>query len=178
LSVADCPSQLWRRQAESDRVAGSLLKAAGGMAACQVMAKHQQSVEKCVKWLAAAVAEAGLGRIPQKYYYRHQVGEIMSHLRRRHWREGDRDVWQKVHAMLGTLESEVDWLCGLAPRAPESGQIHGRNTEYPFELSQGSWDCPASEATFGPHELQRAEDLTHRLFAGTAEVVSALARQP
>ena len=175
--MAEAGGRLWISQAESDRWAAErLFDPAHPRSYCQTIAKCQQTVEKSVKAVAAAMRD----RFPITVAigYGHEVDRLASALRRRRpARAGDPgDIQSRVNRLLNDHAIvEIKALESLIPRRPPPGQLHARNTEYPFERIAGDWTAPASGA-FTEAEVQRFRQLADRIHAGSGRIVSILRR--
>jgi len=144
-------SEAWLVQAAADLVAGEkLFQKDDATSYCQAIAKYQQTVEKSVKAMVAAVNELGSeltvtpSHVPTK--------EIDALLILRNAIDN-----ASVRRLAKTFEMHrkaVEDLCRLAPRWPDDGKNFARNTEYPF-LLDGKWTAPVVQGSF---TLQEAKD--------------------
>ena len=177
--MPDPDASLWVSQAESDRLGASrLFDAADHRTFCQTIAKHQQSVEKSVKAIGAAVRDAGIVTLPRSHYYSHDVDTLISALRRLPRPKDNRDIQGRIDKLLGEHHrAEIKALCNLAPRRPGPGGLHQRNSEYPFETAPGTWTAPALPGAFDARDVIRFAKLSERIYEGTRQIVSALRRR-
>ncbi|MCC7491123.1 MAG: HEPN domain-containing protein [Fimbriimonadaceae bacterium] len=148
------PSRQWLEQAQADyRAAEILAGSAEPGQCCQASAKCQQAVEKALKGVATLLVESGeQTAVPQ--LYEHRVDRFMTTIRRFRRPLGYR---QRVQQDFGdtTLSHRVAVLCALAPQRPEPGQLHARNTEYPYEVAADHWTHPAAPGQFTTLEVEQ-----------------------
>lgn len=177
--MPDPGADLWLSQADSDRHGATrLFSAVDYRTYCQTIAKYQQTVEKSVKAIAAAVHDAGIVSLPTSHYYKHDVDTLISALRHLPKPRDNRDIQYRIDRLLNEHHrSEIRALCGLAPKKPVPGAIHARNSEYPYETAPGTWTTPARAGSFALHEVERFRQLSDRLYEGTRQIVSALRRR-
>ena len=173
------PAALWVSQANSDRYAATrLYDSADHRTYCQAIAKHQQTVEKSVKAIAAAVGDASIATVPDVHYYRHDVDKLVSVLRHLPKPKDQREVVGQIGGLLSEYRrSEIKALCDLAPKKPSPGSLHARNNEYPYETTPGNWTAPALPGAFDSHEVDRFSHLADAVYEGARKIVSALRRQ-
>ena len=143
-------SEAWIIQVRSDfNAAERLLIEAESKTYCQAISKYQQTVEKSVKAMVAAVNDLGIlfmtitpSHLPDK-----EIKALRS-LRR---------AIDILDRMFERHSSEIERLCKLAPHWPDDGKTFLRNTEYPF--SQGTeWIAPAEDGVFTIQEVKLARD--------------------
>jgi HEPN domain-containing protein len=171
-------ARLWLNQARSDyRASSRLLDDQDHETYCQAIAKYQQVVEKSVKAIAAAIRDAGIS--PIYTGFTHEVEKIVSALVLLPRGKGPTDIKDRIKALLNEgHRSEIRALCALAPKRPGPGELARRNTEYPFQRSDGSWIAPHDEGAFDLSDVERFRALATRIIEGSARTVSALERLP
>ena len=169
-------SWAWLSQARADRRAAELLLKSDE-SPCHGIAMCQQTVEKGVKALVVALREARI--LNMHVGYRHEVVRFVEALIRLP-RANDRRNLQNHLCGLFNQETRrgIRELDSLAPKRPEPGALHARNTEYPFQLTDQEWTCPAAEAHFDEEEIQRFRGLAHRIVDSAARIISAIRRMP
>lgn len=171
---------LWISQADSDLIAAArVYNKADHRTWCQAIAKHQQVVEKSIKAIAAAAQDAGMGAgIKKKYYYRHPVDKIISALRHPASRKDPNAIQAQIDKLLCQFNrDEIGDLSDLAPGGkPDSGVLHAKNTEYPYETASGVWTAPALVGAFTTQDVCRFATLSKRIYQGSHQIVSALRR--
>lgn len=160
-------------QAKADRKAAErFVEDDAGTGRCHAIAKWQQTVEKAIKSIVAALHQAGI--LGAGYYPRHDVERYVGALIRLPRQPGHQTVQSKLHGLLDQqTRAGIRALDGLAPRRPA-----GRNTEYPFQDDMGQWTYPAAPGVFSEEEVGRFRELAHRVLEGAARIVSALRRRP
>jgi len=143
--------------------------------ACHSIAKHQQTVEKSVKAIVAALSERGIIRVATGF--RHTVERLVSALVHLPHSPGNKDLQGRIHGLLNEHHrAEIDALCLLAPKRPDPGQLARRNTEYPYQNADGSWRAPADDGSFREAEVDRFRRLAYRIHGGSCRIVSAASR--
>ena len=170
-------ARLWLEQAKSDLEAGNFLLQADSVSQCHTIAKYQQTVEKAIKAMVAALNEAGIvGNDPT---FRHEVDtelNVLIHLPRM---AENKDVQNLIHGILnGFRRDEIRALGVLSPQRPAPGQRARRNTEYPFQTDTGDWITPFSTGPFTVEEARRFQETASRVSVGASQVLTALARRP
>ncbi len=175
--MAEASGDLWISQANSDLWAAErLFDAAQPRSYCQAIAKCQQTVEKSVKALTAALRDRFIFRPDSKVFYKHEVDELASALRRLSMRSDPADIRSALSRMLTPHHiAEIKALQTLIPRKPPAGGLHARNTEYPFELLAGEWTAPALNA-FTDLDVRRFRQLAEHIYSATNRIVSILRR--
>jgi HEPN domain-containing protein len=176
--MPDPGANLWISQAQSDlRGAASIYDANDHRTYCQAIARYQQTVEKAIKAIAAAVRDAGIETVPVSHYYKHDVEKLVSALRHLPHPNDRRDIKSSINTLLNQYHrEEITALSQLAPKRPNAGELHVRNTEYPYEIEAGVWTAPALPGAFSQHDVRRFEQLAERIYHGTRQIVSALRR--
>lgn len=169
------PPGLWLAQASSDYRAAGILQRNSGEGLhlrCQVISKNQQAVEKSVKALATLLEEARFIRFPQRQLYSHKVDRLLEAMevalpttKSAVFREACR-ILQVKHA--------ISALCSLAPSAPATGDVHARNTEYPYETAPGAWVIPAGESSFSERDVRESHFLATTAITRATRAVNAL----
>ncbi|MBI1783718.1 HEPN domain-containing protein [Candidatus Sumerlaeota bacterium] len=160
----------WFRQAESDLVAASILRAEADKSDrinlyCQCIAKYQQAVEKSVKGLL--VSAGGRPRM------KHDVERYVSILLRMIAAKDAKRELMKLFSQ--NLRADLRAIDNLFPLSETAGGR--RNTEYPFWIKQG-WIAPADKGVFSRSEIDRFQQTAHDTFYGCRKIVSAIQRGP
>jgi HEPN domain-containing protein len=165
-------SYAWLQQAISDRAAAERLSGdKNGAEWCHAIAKYQQTVEKAIKAIVAAL-HISTG-------YQHDVGHFVDVLIRLPRKAGNRDIANNLSRWLDTnTRTAIRSLDTLAPKRPAPGQPHRRNTEYPFRDPQDRWTYPAARAVFSSAEIEQFRNLSHRIARVAEQVISAIRRAP
>jgi len=152
-------SAAWVVQFRSDFAAAELLlQKADATTYCQAISKYQQTVEKSVKAMVAAVNDLGSDLTVTASHL--PVTEIDSLLQLR--RVIDNVSVDRLAQIFRQHRLAVEGLCKLAPKWPEDGQSFARNTEYPFVID-GKWSAPAVDGAFTLQETVNAQ-ITARAF--------------
>lgn len=160
------------KQARMDHQAAERFAQEGPTEWCQVIAKHQQCVEKSVEALIEALSESG--RINASLPLRHEVEPLISLLIHLPRASRNRAIQNQLHSLFDqTVRGDIRALDALIPRIDPI-----RNTEYPFRTPAGEWTYPAAADTFTREELQRFRSLARRVIDGTELLIYALRRQP
>ncbi len=163
-------SSAWIVQVESDFAgAERLLQKSDATSYCQAISKYQQTVEKSVKAMVAAVNDLGSDLAVTASHL--PVNEIDALLRLR--RVIDNASVDRLAKIFKQHRAAVETLCGLAPRWPEDGKSFARNTEYPF-LSGGKWTAPAVEGTFTLEETINAQSTAKAFHRAAIEFVQSV----
>jgi HEPN domain-containing protein len=175
---AEPGANLWISQADSDLLAATRVYDAGDhRTCCQAIAKHQQTVEKSVKAIRAALHE-GLIVSVSSGRNSHDVTKLASALRRPGDPADPTDIQHHINKLLCEhCINEIKAISALAPKLPKGGGLHERNTEYPYERLAGDWVAPALQGGFTTHEVQRFSVLAKRVYEGARQIVSALRRR-
>ena len=175
--MAEAKGHLWISQANSDLWAAErLFDAAQPRSYCQAIAKCQQTVEKSVKAVAAALRDRFIFRPDGKVFYKHEVNELASALRRLSTGDDPVNIRAAVSRMLTPHQiAEIKALQMVIPRKPPPGALHARNTEYPFEVLAGEWTAPALNA-FTAAEVRRFRQLADHIYSAANRIVSVLQR--
>jgi hypothetical protein len=171
-------SRAWLEQALSDRSTAELLAAGEDVGRwCHAIAKYQQAVEKAVKAIVVALREARMSF--NEIGYRHEVQpfvRILTHVPRA---RGRPDIAGHLSRLLDQrTRDSIRELEALIPKQPPRGELHRRNTEYPFQATRSQWTFPAARDTFSLEEVQRFRDLSHRIADGASRIIVALRRAP
>jgi len=176
--MPDPGANLWISQANSDwRAADLVYDETDHRTYCQAISKYQQTVEKSIKAVAAALQGAGVKSVRREYYYDHNLDDLISALRRSPYPRKAQHVQARICEVLSDYYYlEINALSSLAPRKPQRGALHARNTEYPYESAQGVWTAPALLGEFNKHEVLRFYRLAERIYERTREIVSAIDR--
>ena len=171
-------SLAWLQQAFADRTAAERFNADNeGKTRCHALAKWQQTVEKAIKAVVAALRQAGVLHI--EIGYRHEVERFMSVLLRLPHAEDNRAVQQHLKRLLDeNTRAGIRSLDALVPQRPGPGERPRRNTEYPFQNPEGQWTYPAAEEVFSSEEVRRFRGLAFRIVDGAGRIISAIRRAP
>jgi HEPN domain-containing protein len=166
----------WLRQARADLSAAARFHdSKDDSTACQAVAKHQQTVEKSVKAIVAAVDDRGIMSIQTGFS--HDVERLISALMHLPRRPGNRDIQNRINGLFNEHHrGEIKAICLLAPQRPGPRRLAGRNTEYPYQNPDGSWRAPADPGSFDRKDVERFRLLATRVCDGSARVVSAVYR--
>ncbi len=174
--MANDQAWVWLRQAASDYLAASnCCKSSDATTFCHAIAKYQQTVEKSVKAIAAALKDRGRWTVP--IAFKHDVQKLVSSMIRLRHTLLDKGVHSSIRGLFhpGNFH-EIEVICSLAPEKPGPGQLARRNTEYPYQNADGSWRAPGDVGSFFAKEVDRFNKLAHRILEGSTGIVSALYR--
>ena len=176
--MPDPGPRLWVSQADADLHASKLVyDVADHRTYCQSISKHQQTVEKSIKAIAAALRDADITKVKDKHYYDHNVKKLIEALLHAPMSKDHREVLGQIMGLLNNWQRlQIDELSALAPKKPSPGELHRRNTEYPYEKAPGDWTAPALLESFTPHDVVRFLQLACRICQGTKNIVKALRR--
>jgi len=168
----------WLQQAVADRrAAEQFAGSAEGWARCHALAKCQQTVEKALKAVVAALRDATILHI--EIGYRHEVARFLKVLIRLPHAAANRAIQRHLQLFLNQdTRYGIRALDALAPRAPAPGQGLRRNTEYPFHDADGNWTYPAADNTFTPEETERFRQLAYRILDNVSRLLTAIRRTP
>ena len=168
----------WLQQALADRQAAERFAgSAEGWTRCHALAKCQQTVEKAIKALVAALRDAGVLHL--EIGYRHEVERFLKVLIRLPHAADHRAIQRHLQSFLNQdTRNGIRSLDALAPRAPAPGERPRRNTEYPFHDTGGSWTYPAAEDIFLAEEVERFRQLAHRIVDNAGRIIRAIRRTP
>jgi HEPN domain-containing protein len=163
----------WIRQAASDFRSAEY--SVGIQDACQAIAKYQQVVEKSVKAIAEGFYDRKLSSGPMRAG--HDVDRLISTLLSVRLRKSNVKLAQRITGLFNEpRRDQIRSICRLAPNRPAAGQLQARNTEYPFQNSDGTWRAPADPGSFGRPEVDRFRQLAHDLGDGARRIVSTIYR--
>jgi HEPN domain-containing protein len=142
---------------------------------CQAIAKCQQTVEKGVKSVVAALDEA---RVVQMRIGRdHGVERFVQVLRRLPRRPENQGIQGTIDWWLDERwRAEIHAIDALVPRFPAPGALAALNTEYPFQAPDASWRAPAESGTFNLESVERFLRLAEHVHVGASKVRSAIKR--
>ena len=168
----------WLQQAIADRQAAErFADSAEGWGRCHALAKCQQTVEKAIKAVVAALRDARILHI--EIGYRHEVARFLNVLIRLPHAATNRAIQRHLQSFLNQdTRDGIRALDALAPRAPAPGQPLRRNTEYPFHDADGNWTYPAANNTFSAKEVERFRQLAYRIVDNAARIITAIRRAP
>lgn len=163
-------SAAWIVQVESDFAAAEmLLVKTNATTYCEAISKYQQTVEKSVKAMAAAVNDLGSDLTVTASHL--PVSEIDGLLRLR--RVIDNASVNRLAKIFNQHRTAVEDLCRLAPRWPDDGESFARNTEYPFIIN-GEWTAPAVGKTFTLQEAASAQSTARALHKAAIDFVESV----
>jgi hypothetical protein len=163
------------RAAERDR---AFAKGSEPPSWCYTIAKYQQAVEKSIKSIVAALRECGVRGV-SPIGYDHHVQNHLRLLRRLPSGGAGRSIQSKLKEFLDPrTRNGIRNLENLAPRKPSPGELHSRNTEYPFNAASGAWTYPAAPDSFSFAEVSEFKALMVRVYYYATNIVSALRRGP
>lgn len=166
----------WFTQATSDVASAKrVLQQADPSTYCQVIAKCQQTVEKGVKSVVAALDEARVVQMP--IGRAHGVERFVQALRRLPRRQENQDIQATIDWWLDEhRRGEIHAIDALAPKFPAPDGLAALNTEYPFQREDGSWRAPAEAGAFEFGTVERFLRLAEHVHVGAAKVRSAIKR--
>ena len=173
----DKPSgALWLRQATSDLACAERLRGnSGAEDYCHIIAKYQQTVEKSIKAIVAAVADAEITYIGIKY--NHEVKDYIAALLHLPKPKENLEIQSRIKGVLNEFQrGEIAALVSPAPKQPAAGKYAMRNTEYPFQNSAGAWIIPSDPAVFRKEDVTRFGSIAESIHDGARRLLSALAR--
>jgi hypothetical protein len=175
-------SAAWLAQAGADRTAAERERIFAEQSQtpswCHTVAKYQQSVEKSIKSIVAALRDCGVRGVPP-IGYDHHVQNHLRLLRRLPGGGVGRSIPIKLREFLDAqTRNSIRNLEILAPRRPAVGDPHPRNTEYPFNVAGGAWTYPASPDSFAVSEVKEFQKLVGRVSYYASNIVAALRRGP
>lgn len=167
-------SEAWVVQVKSDLEAGDKFYHENNPATyCQAIAKYQQTVEKSVKAMAAAVNDLGSDlRITPSHLPTKEIDALLL-LRR----AIDNSSVNRLTNTFTKYRKAVEGLCRLAPRWPEDGTSFTRNTEYPFRVD-GQWSAPAVQGTFTAQEAKDAQSTANVFHKAAIDFVDGVKLRP
>lgn len=166
-------SQAWLAQAKSDYDAAQRVPVKQDPATyCQAIAKYQQSVEKSIKAMVAAVNELGVEffTITDSHSLTKEIKALQT-LRRA---IDNTSIDRIARAFTPKRLRLIAEISLLAPRFPRDGADFVRNTEYPFTLASGEWIAPASEGVFTMDEVNRYQGLAWELYQNISSFTSGV----
>jgi hypothetical protein len=163
----------WLNQARADRQAAERFGADEDRTGrCHAIAKLQQTLEKAVKAMVAALYDAGL--LATGVRAKHDVERYVGVLVRLPRAAGHRTIQSHLHGLLDqNTRARIKVLDNLAPQMPPR-----RNTEYPFQDAQGRWTYPAADGVFTAEEVREFRALAYRVLDGADRIVSVIRRRP
>lgn len=168
----------WLRQAVADRLAAERFIAdKGGAIPCHAVAKYQQTVEKAIKAIVAALRDIGVLHI--EIGYQHEVERFMNVLIRLPRAAENKTVQQHLRGLLDeNTRAGIRSLDALVPRRPPPGERPHKNTEYPFCDAEGEWIYPAADGVFSSEDVSRFRAMAHRIADRAGQILSAIRRRP
>ena len=177
--MAEASGKVWLRQAWSDLEAARTLRVRKRPEfCCQVVSKCQQTVEKSIKAVVAALVEQGV--LASTIGRKHGTTRFFSQLLRRSPQKPQTKLQGQICGLLNEhRRAEITALENLTPKWPAPGRLFPRNTEYPFQLSDGTWCAPADANSFDwNRDVDRFCSLAEDLCRGCARIVSLSVREP
>jgi HEPN domain-containing protein len=172
-------SEAWLLQAASDfAAAAAVFDKADASTYCQSIAKYQQTVEKSVKGMIAALNEQEICSLPISHNHEltHEIKSLNS-LRRTGLKFYDKNLVDKINATLNKRKTQVEWLSDFAPTGPKN-RTYSKNTEYPFNAaSPDSWAAPAGVGSFSVADVTTAYNLAQKLHKQANDVITSLLRR-
>ncbi len=163
-------SAAWIVQVESDFAAAEkLFQRNDATTYCQAISKYQQTVEKSIKAMVAAVNDLGSDLTVTASHL--PIAEIDSLLQVR--RVIDNVSVDRLAKIFKDHRVAVENLCRLAPKWPEDGKSFARNTEYPFVLNE-EWTAPAVEKSFTLQETVNAQSTAKAFHKAAITFVEAV----
>jgi hypothetical protein len=178
------PGQVWLRQADSDRIAGQALGRGNEWLYCQAVSKYQQAVEKAVKGIVSDLqaGDVRLINISRKHDRSHRALLFTEALLRLPRSRQNREVNNLIFGLLNRVDilSGIRALDALVPTFPaQSGYLHPRNTEYPYQQADSTWRAPADTGSFDrERDVERFRSVAEHVFQGARRILSAIARRP
>ncbi|MCK4659410.1 MAG: HEPN domain-containing protein [Phycisphaerae bacterium] len=169
-------ADLWMRQAWSDfQAAKRVLDRNDQSTFCHQISKCQQTVEKAIKAMVAALRLSGI--IETSPGYRHPVENLVSVLTHLPHQQENREIQNEIFGLLHEHHrGEIRAICALAPRRPAPGQLAPKNTEYPFQRSTDEWVAPTDQGVFQDKDTSRFRKIATSICEGAARIVSAQRR--
>lgn len=170
-------SLAWLNQALSDRLAAERFgQGSDDTQWCHAVAKYQQTVEKAVKAIVAAVRKVG---ISLTIGYTHPIEPLVDALIRSPRTKRSTDTISTLSKFFN-LDTRllIQSLEALIPRKPPPGELHRRNTEYPFEIARDQWNIPAAPGAFSAEELGNYRRLASRIVNMAEKIISSICRAP
>lgn len=166
----------WFTQASSDVASASrVLDRTNPSTYCQAIAKCQQTVEKGVKSVIAALGEAGV--LQMRIGRDHGVERFVQALGRLPRRPENQNIQATMDWWLDERwRAEIHAIDALVPRYPAPGALAAVNTEYPFQVADASWRAPAESDTFELGDVDRFLRLAQHVHVGASKVRSAIKR--
>lgn len=176
--MPEASGRLWLRQAEADLDTGRLcIDHADTKTYCQAIAKFQQCTEKAVKGVVAALRVARV--VQNNPSYDHELVPDLAILKVLPASRNSKDVAGLVSRLISQeARAEIHELCSLTPKKPVGGQLARKNTEYPYQLHNGTWTIPAHSDSFAKAEADQAERVASRTLENAARILAAVERRP
>ncbi len=145
-------SEAWIVQVKSDFAAGEVMFDENSSESyCQAIGKYQQTVEKSVKAMIAAVNDLGSNlAITRSHLPTDEITALLGIKSKI-----DNASTDYLAATFNRHKLEIEELCRLAPKWPSDGVTFARNTEYPF-LIASEYVAPASPDAFTLQEVKNA----------------------
>lgn len=165
-------AEAWKRQADSDFVAAAAVFSLVDFGTrCQAIAKCQQVVEKSINYMDATLREHGLlvGRVKAEHYPERMINRLV-----RLPQSGNREIADRLVRIFSRWLPDIYDLCDLAPKLPLRGELYQRNTEYPFQLPDGTWTAPAAQEAFRQEDVLRFERVARHFRAEAEQIAVAL----
>lgn len=166
----------WLAQARSDFAVGSMILKQT-VPLCHPIAKFQQAVEKAVKGVCVALTAAKILSMPVGR--RHEVEPYVSAMVRLRRSPSRQSLHNSIQRMFGAdNRAHIRELDALVPKWPPPGVLPVRNTEYPYQGTEGKWRAPAEADAFQPSEADMYRQLAAIIVDGCSRIVTAIERRP
>lgn len=154
-------SEAWIMQVKSDFAAGErLFQKNNSRTYCQAISKYQQTVEKSVKAMVAAVNDLGSSlTITRSHSPNDEITTLLGLKSRL-----DNTSTDYLTATFEKHRTAIIDLCRLAPKWPNDNKTFARNTEYPFVTAEG-YTAPADPVAFTLQEVNTSRStawIVHR----------------
>ena len=172
--MAVSQANAWLHQAHSDLQSAIKVYDPNDPATfCQAIAKHQQTVEKATKAVAAALIQSGL--IREKIRFTHDVSYLLSAFQR--LPTSATLHREEAHFAIYHVGSEGEILMDLAPKKT-TGALLPRNTEYPYNDPSGGWRSPAEVGSFSQSDVVQFERVASRSLDNAKKIFDGIRRLP
>jgi hypothetical protein len=181
------PADLWLAQAKADLDRCRCFSFFGGgggeeypcdnsQVRCELVAKAQQATEKAIKALAIALSAASV-RLPDKIT--HDVTKYITAIKAVPKDERITDVLTRIDEFFtDELADQIAELVDLAPSNRKVDGLRPRNTEYPYQLDDGSWRHPADPEAFSYDECGRFLALAETVVNGCSDLLTFIVLLP
>jgi hypothetical protein len=172
--VARASGSVWLVQARSDLdSAARVFDEQNASTYCHTIAKYQQTVEKSVKGVVAALHDTGI--LAAGPSYTHGLDNEITDLKTLPHNHRKSVIIALVSQIKRFLDVEtrsgLKIVVALAPKKPASGELEPRNTEYPFQRGDGTWIAPATEDAFTLAEVEEFRLIARRTYHWAENIV-------